>query len=131
MWQFLVSMIYVQSNSLLTCIFANLEWQHYAAERKPLRVSRPTGLQRSSYYISMPWRFGIPLIATSSFIHWTLSQSVFILPLESINSDGTTNQNSRQNWVGFSIWPIITCEYKAPAQRIQSCSFSFSGMGKQ
>jgi hypothetical protein len=104
-------MAYFQSNSILTCIFANREWHHYALERKPLRVSTPAGLQRSSYSISMPWRFGIPLMASMSFLHWTLSQSIFILPLQSIRIDGTIDDSSGQNWVVFSVWPLIVCKY--------------------
>ncbi|KAH6663005.1 hypothetical protein B0J14DRAFT_684940 [Halenospora varia] len=55
-WQFFLSMLYIQYNSLLTCILANLEWHRYFKHRKALRVSFPIGLQReSSYFVSMPW----------------------------------------------------------------------------
>lgn len=74
-------------------------------------MSTPAGLQRSSYSISMPWRFGIPLMASMSFLHWTLSQSIFILPLQSIRIDGTVDDSTGQNWVVFSVWPLIACQY--------------------
>lgn len=110
-WQFLVSMLYVQYNPLLSCMLANREWHRYAAgtnERKPLRVSSPVGFQRSSYYISMPWRYGIPLLVTMAILHWILSQSVFVLPIETVRSDGTVDTNNHFSTVGFSIWPMIS-----------------------
>lgn len=56
--------------------------------RKTLRVSAPVGIQRSSYFISMPLRYGIPLIATMSLLHWLISQSLFVVATVTYESDG-------------------------------------------
>jgi hypothetical protein len=37
----------------------------------------------------MPWRFGIPLMSSSAILHWTLSQSVFVMVVEAVAEDGT------------------------------------------
>ncbi|KAF2674899.1 hypothetical protein BT63DRAFT_449888 [Microthyrium microscopicum] len=108
-WQFAASMVYVQYNSLLTCMLANREWNRYATEKKPIRVSTPVGLQRSSYYISMPWRYGVPLMAATSFIQWSLSQSMFVVLQDTEGPtqefDGASELGAMS--VGFSVWPTI------------------------
>jgi hypothetical protein len=111
-WHLAGSMLYVQSNALFSCIFANREWHHYTLERKPLRVTEPHGLQRSSYYISMPWSFGIPLMISSAILHWTLSQSVFVMVVEAVAEDGTIDHPNPEYFTGFSVWPIIICKWR-------------------
>jgi len=103
-------MLYVQVNSLLSCLLANREWHRYSQERKTLRVSNPVGLQRSSYFVSMPWRYGIPLMTTVACLHWTLSQSIFIVPIEQWDSDGVRHPSLDYVMLGFSVWAIITCK---------------------
>jgi hypothetical protein len=109
-WQCLVSILYVQYNSLLTCMLVNREWYHYSAERKSLRVSNQVGLQRSSYFVSIPLRYGMPLIVTVAVLHWTLSQSIFVLLVE-VFDDESRLANWASTTVGFSVWPIITCKF--------------------
>jgi hypothetical protein len=60
--------------------------------RKTLRVSAPVGIQRSSYFVSMPLRYGIPLIATMSLLHWLVSQSLFVVATISYGGDGVAGQ---------------------------------------
>jgi hypothetical protein len=56
--------------------------------RKTLRVSAPVGIQRSSYFVSMPLRYGIPLISTMSLLHWLISQSLFVVATTGYGGDG-------------------------------------------
>ena len=86
------------------------EWSHCATERKPLRVSAPFGIQWSSYFVSMPFKYGGPLIGSMSLLHWLLSQSVFVIMIESYKSNGTLDPSPIHTFVtdGFSIIPIIT-----------------------
>ena len=55
------------------------EWNDFIRERKTLRLSSPQGIQRSSYFLSLPYRFAIPLLITSGTLHWLVSQSVFVI----------------------------------------------------
>ncbi|KAH6663004.1 hypothetical protein B0J14DRAFT_645055, partial [Halenospora varia] len=41
-------------------------------------------------------------------LHWTLSQAVFVMPIEPIKSDGTVDETDHFSTVGFSVWAIIT-----------------------
>ena len=55
------------------------EWNDFIKGRETLRVSNPRGIQRSSYFLSLPFRFAIPLMITSGTTHWLISQSVFVI----------------------------------------------------
>ncbi|KIK55861.1 hypothetical protein GYMLUDRAFT_133161, partial [Collybiopsis luxurians FD-317 M1] len=77
--QLILSMIYIVFNSLCTNLFLALEWSSYANSRKPLRVSSPRGEQRSTYFLQIPHRFGLPLMAYSTVLHWLVSQSIFLI----------------------------------------------------
>lgn len=55
------------------------EYNDYAIERKPLRVSWAKGLQRSTYYLSLPYRYSIPLMISNTILHWLVSQSFFFV----------------------------------------------------
>ncbi|KAF2805460.1 uncharacterized protein BDZ99DRAFT_539837 [Mytilinidion resinicola] len=55
------------------------EWSTYALKRKALRVSEiPKGSQKTSYFLQLPYRFRIPLMATSALLHWLTSQSIYL-----------------------------------------------------
>lgn len=112
-WQLVLSMIYFQLNGVLTAMMVSREWMSYYKNRKSLRLTVPEGTtQRTSYFISMPWKFGGPLLATSALLHWSLSQSIFVVPLEQIDKKIPENllSNSLNTMNGFNIWAIITCK---------------------
>lgn len=73
--------------------------------RKTLRVSAPEGIQRSSYFVSMPWKYGIPLIASTSLLHWVISQAVFLFAVEIY--DGSGHIDFRRFGCGYSVQAII------------------------
>lgn len=81
MWQLLFSVLHMSSNALLTSFCVESEWQSYAMKKKTLRVGSPVGSQRSTYFLSLPWRYGLPLMATFTILHWTVSQSFFLIVL--------------------------------------------------
>jgi hypothetical protein len=111
-WQFVVSLIYIQFNAVLTAMLANLEWQRYAT-RKPLRVTTPVSMQRQSYFVSIPYRYGIPQLTMFAFLHYTISQSIFVVPFENF-VDGITPRELMSDklrpFAGVSVWAIFTCE---------------------
>ena len=77
----IISLLYLAFNALLTCLMIAKEWNTYGKERKTLRVSHPVGIQRSTYFISLPWRYGGPLMAANSVLHWLVSQSIFLVSI--------------------------------------------------
>lgn len=47
--------------------------------KKALRVSSPEGMQRSTYFLSLPLKYSIVLMVASIMLHWLISQSVFLV----------------------------------------------------
>lgn len=78
--QLMLSILYFTYNSCFTIMLMGYEWVSYAYERKGLRVSsKPRGAQRSTYFLQLPYRFGIPLVVLSALLHWLVSQSIFVI----------------------------------------------------
>ncbi|KAI9800970.1 MAG: hypothetical protein M1833_003107 [Piccolia ochrophora] len=76
--QLILTFLYLTYNNLYTTIFTAYEWNSYAHKRKALRVSTPQGAQRSTYFLQIPLRYGLPLLAVSAVLHWLVSQSLFL-----------------------------------------------------
>lgn len=107
-WQVMVSICYLTQNALLSCQLVADEWTGFAKERKTLRVSHPTGIQRSTYFISMPLRYGMPIMAMFALEHWLLSQTTFIVRV--LNFDLTLTPFSTESGyttAGYSLIPAI------------------------
>jgi len=64
-------------NTLYTSVLSEDEWQRYSHLRRPLRVTAPTGQQRSTYFLTLPYKYSIFLMVISSFLHWLVSQAIF------------------------------------------------------
>jgi hypothetical protein len=108
--QLVLSVLYIAYNAMLSTFLVQREFSLMHARRKPLRVSEPTGIQRSSYFISLPLRYGIPLYATSGVMHWLISQSFFLARITAVFPDGETDV-----WNSFS-----TCGYSPIAIMISA-----------
>lgn len=85
----ILSVIYSASNGLITAMCAANEWNTYASEMKGLRVSGiPCSAQRSTHFLQLPYRYGVPLMILSVLTHWMVSLAIFVV---SVLSDGGQN----------------------------------------
>jgi hypothetical protein len=112
--QLILSIVYFSYNGLLTAMLMGHEWISYAHKRKGLRVSRkPTGMQRSTYFLQLPYKFGIPLSVFSVVLHWLVSQSVFVVAIDEYTSKGEPSvpdydsSEERGRRLGFSPMPMV------------------------
>jgi hypothetical protein len=81
--QVVLSLLYFSYNALFTAFLLSHEWTSYAHKQKGLRTSRqPVGAQRTTYFLQLPYRFGIPLMVLSSTLHWLVSQSIFLIAID-------------------------------------------------
>jgi hypothetical protein len=105
-WQVLVSLLYFTFNAILSCQLLAQEWAKFGDRRKTLRVSHPQGIQRESFFISMPLKYGLPIMAVFAIEHWLISQSAFVIRILLFDVDGTPLPGLTMS--GFSIIPCIT-----------------------
>ena len=104
--QIILSFIYFTYNGLFTAMLLSREWNDFSRERKGIRVSGlPRGHQRSSYFLHLPYRYSVPLMALSGLLHWLVSQSFFLV---NINSYGTHSSSALDIF-------YMTCGYSPAA----------------
>ena len=103
--QMICSFIYLAYNGLFTCMLLADEWSRYFLNPKPLRVTSPRGQQRSKYYLQLPFAFSVPLLATSAFLHWLISESIFLVQVD-LHYGDQGRMYSYPN-PGFSPMPIL------------------------
>ena len=111
-WQFAISVLYLMYNAVFTMMLVAHEWDRFGETRKALRVSEPQGHQRSTYFISAPLKYGLSIIITIGALHYTMSQSVFVVYLTRFFSNGMEDIGSRTATSGYSCIAIITCEQR-------------------
>lgn len=99
--QVVLSTIYLLWNHLFTRMLLSVEYNDFASERKALRVSSPQGDQRSTYFLSLPYRYAIPLAGTSTLLHWLVSQSFYSVQIVAKNTVGQRLPTSTST-VGYS-----------------------------
>ncbi|PUU76458.1 hypothetical protein B9Z19DRAFT_1149392 [Tuber borchii] len=86
--QTILSFLYLTYNSLFTCMLAGHEWSLFSHHHRTLRVTSPRPGQRSTYWLQIPYTYAIPLMTTSSLLHWLASQSIFFVRVEFPNQFG-------------------------------------------
>lgn len=104
--QILCSYVFLGFNYLLTCMFASHEWMSYSQRRNTLRVTNPTGQQRSTYWLQLPFYFSLPLLAMSGLLSWLTSQVLFLVRVHVKGS--FTMDALKEDW-------IVTCGYSPGA----------------
>ena len=77
--QLILSLLYFAYNALFTCELVEQEWNDFGRYKKPLRVSLPKGEQKSTYWLNVHYKFGIPFIAAAFFLHWLISRAIFLV----------------------------------------------------
>lgn len=105
--QIILSYIYTAYNALITSMSSHSELLRYSTKRHGLRVTQPIRMQRSSYYLSLPYRFSIPLIIASAILHWLVSESFFLVRVITYAQDGTEDREEFVSAVGYSSYAIL------------------------
>jgi len=107
--QLVLSLCYFNYNQVWTHMLGAREWAQFGRKRQTLRVSQPQGLQRSKYFLTIPYRFAIPLQTTSVLLHWLLSQSFFLARLNVYSGEPFVNTApSTINTIGYSLIALMS-----------------------
>jgi len=104
--QVIVSCLYFAYNTVYTSMVSADEWSRFSLHRKALRTTDPMGEQRSTYWLSLPWTYALPLAIASSVLHWLISQSLFVARTEILDTYGNPEPISYME-VGYSPLAIL------------------------
>lgn len=103
----ILSFLYFCYNGLFTCMLMGYEWSTYSYESKGLRLTRARrGHQRTTYFLQLPYRFGLPLMLLSAVLHWLVSQSIFLVSIDFYSLYGDFRNQSLAS-CGYSPIAII------------------------
>ncbi|CAG8303123.1 unnamed protein product [Penicillium salamii] len=101
--QLLLSIFYLAANRICTSLCFAREWNDHALHRKALRVTRPQGNeQRSTYFLQLPYRWAVPLTIMSGLLHWLLSQALFLVRVETYDTDKKLQSDASTCACGYS-----------------------------
>jgi hypothetical protein len=103
----ILSFFYLLANGVLTSMLLAEEWSHFAYKRKALRVSKPKPGQRSTYFLQIPYRYGVPLLFMSGVLHWSVSQSIFLAQVASFDKEGKLVDAAAISTCGYSPIAIV------------------------
>ena len=105
--QAILSFLYLMYNGLFTCMLQVKEWSQFCSQRKALRVSSPTGAQRSTYFLQLPYIYSVPLMILSGILHWLVSQSIFLAKVTVYKFNGLEDPSADISTCGYSNIAII------------------------
>jgi len=87
--QLILSTAHFTYNVQFTFMLAGLKWSKFAYQRRGLRVSsHPTGAQKSTHFLQLPYRYAIPILGMFGTTQWLISQSLFSLAVERYDMTG-------------------------------------------
>ncbi|KAJ0379934.1 hypothetical protein COL26b_001750 [Colletotrichum chrysophilum] len=101
----------VKVGCLLTTAFSR-KFEPLASVRKPMRVTRPYGEQRSTFWLQLSYRYIVPIMVIMAFMHCAAAHAgqdevdvaARHLQYGFISEDGTGGRDRRR--VGFSSRPV-------------------------
>ncbi|KAJ5400939.1 hypothetical protein N7465_011428 [Penicillium sp. CMV-2018d] len=107
--QLVVTLCYYFYNSLLTRMLLSAEYSSYGVDRKPLRVTWPVegSKQRSTYWLSSPYQYGLPAMALFTILHWLVSQGIYFLMVIPYAADGNPMYAQKKSTPTYSYMPLI------------------------
>jgi hypothetical protein len=67
--QVLLSVVFLHFNNMFTSMALAHQWSQFGIHRKGLRVTKPRGYQRQTYFLQLPLKIGVPLNVLSGLLH--------------------------------------------------------------
>lgn len=107
-------MIYFTFNAVFTSMLLGREWSRFGLRRKGLRLSSPgAGAQRTTYFLQLPYRYAVPIMAVSAVLHWLVSQSIFLVSIDRYDWKGEQVVRSIPQSDGSDVVSkeFLTCGY--------------------
>lgn len=89
--QLIIPVAYVAMNYQLTSMIHLRDWTRLTSRPQPLRVTNPErgSAQVSTYWLSLLYRYGVPLLISSASMSWLVSLSLFAYRFVSYDNNGS------------------------------------------
>ena len=87
-FQLAVSNAYLLFNGCFTCLLLSKELSDFATQAKTMRVSKPKGLQRSTYWLQLPYRWSVPMMTMMALLHFLISEALFMINIQVLDMNG-------------------------------------------
>lgn len=95
----------------MTSMLVAAEYSSYGVHRKPkgLWVTWPTkgSEQRSNHWLSVPYRYCIPIMVLYTIVHWLVSQSMFYVLLIPYSLDDKMTHKRAEIHLSLSPLPMV------------------------
>ncbi|KAH7386855.1 hypothetical protein DE146DRAFT_791945 [Phaeosphaeria sp. MPI-PUGE-AT-0046c] len=107
--QLAVAAIYLSLNHQLTLMIQLRDWTSLAWCRQGLRVSDPESDsdQISTWWLSLPYHYSVPLLITSFLMGWLLSQTIFIVRYDLYDDVFEKVVDPGRYSIGFSVVALV------------------------
>jgi len=105
--QLYLSIYYLTFNGLYTCVAMAYEWNALGMKRRALRVTKADGEQRSTHFLQLPYRWALPIAATSGVLHWLMSETLFLVRADVRNRNGELLDVESFSACGYSLSSLL------------------------
>lgn len=145
--QALLSFLYMVYNTIFTLMQLGEDWDLFGAytsttrhklqlaskkqTHRYLRVSDPRGNQKSTHFLALPYRYAIPLLCVSGFLHWLCSQTLYLANISVIPRDGTLPRHDEITTVAFAPQGMVFLLVVAVAMIALTTVYSMRKFGGQ
>ncbi|KAK5677181.1 hypothetical protein LTS10_010370 [Elasticomyces elasticus] len=103
----IISFIYLFYDRTLTSMLLTAEYCRFARVRSTLRVSKPKGKQKSTYWLNIPWNYSGLLMASMATLHWLVARSIFLMKVSVFDNNGVLVPAREINACGYSPFAIL------------------------
>ncbi|KAK5739626.1 hypothetical protein LTR17_005110 [Elasticomyces elasticus] len=105
--QIIISFLYLFYNRTLTSMLLTAEYCRFARVRSTLRVSKPKGKQKSTYWLNIPWNYSGLLMTSMATLHWLVARSIFLMKVSVFDNNGVLVPAREINACGYSPLAIL------------------------
>ena len=106
--QMIVSFLFILYNDVLTRMLISEDYCQFGKRKETLRVSYPSGAQRSAFLLNVPARYGIAVLSLMTLLHWFLSNTVTFVRVRVFDDSLRTWTGTATSFCGWS--PVATAE---------------------
>jgi hypothetical protein len=85
--QLFLAIVALSTNAAFVEMTQADEYVRFLTKRATLRVSNPSGEQRGTYLLGMPYRYAGPMLAITSAAHWSIFQSIVLAYIDSTSTN--------------------------------------------